>query len=168
MEVGGVLRKLIASSPKELACDLEEGLLVLLSGVMEVAGSQALGSVTFVLQALDAMPGDDSEEEDGESYYSDEEGDEEVSPDLAGRGIGECGRVQLSESMWRRAVPDDLLEKYRQSMKSTGGVGDIQGVGVAEMLESLVEGGSLRRVPKSMGASGKARVIPKIVKNAAS
>ena len=36
------------------------------------------------------------------------------------------------------------------------------------MLESLVEGGSLRRVPKSMGASGKARVIPKIVKNAAS
>ena len=29
------------------------------------------------------------------------------------------------------------------------------------MLESLVEGGSLRRVPKSMGASGKARVIPK-------
>ena len=29
------------------------------------------------------------------------------------------------------------------------------------MLESLVEGGSLRRVPQSMGASGKARVIPK-------
>ena len=29
------------------------------------------------------------------------------------------------------------------------------------MLESLVVGGSLRRVPKSMSASGKARVIPK-------
>ena len=95
-----------------------------------------------------------------ESYYSDEEGEEEVSPDLAGRGIGECGRVQLSESLWRRAVPDDLLEKYREWMKDTGGVGDSKGVGVAEMLESLVEGGSLRRVPQSMGASGKARVIP--------
>ena len=68
-----MLRKLIASSPKELACDLEEGLLVLLSGVMEVAGSQALGSVTSILHALDAMPGGDWEEEDGESYYSDEE-----------------------------------------------------------------------------------------------
>ena len=29
------------------------------------------------------------------------------------------------------------------------------------MLDSLVDGGSLRRVPKSMGALGKARVIPK-------
>ena len=161
VDVGGVLQELIASSPKELACDLEEGLLVLLSGVMEVAGSQALGSVTSVLQALDAMPGDDWEEEDEESYYSDEEGDEEVNPDLGGRGIGECGRVQLSESLWRRVVPDDLWEKYRKWMKTTGGVGDSKGVGVAEMLESLVEGGSLRRVPKLMGASGKARVIPK-------
>ena len=42
-----------------------------------------------------------------------------------------------------------------------GGVGDSKGVGVTEMLESLVEGGSLRRVPRSLGASGKARVIPK-------
>ena len=161
VEVGGVPRKLIASSPKELECDLEEGLLVLLSGVMEVAGSQAFGAMTSVLQALHAMPGDDLEDKDEESYYSDEEGDEEVSPDLAGRGIGECGRVQLSELLWRRAVPDDLLEKYREWMKATGGVGDSKGVGVAEMLESPVEGGSLRRVPKSMGASGKARVIPK-------
>ena len=42
-----------------------------------------------------------------------------------------------------------------------GGVGDSKGVGVTEMLESLVEGGSLRRVSQSLGASGKARVIPK-------
>ena len=68
--------------------------------------------MTSVLQALDAMPGGDWQDEDEESYYSNEEGDEEVSPDLAGRGIGEYGRVQLSESLWRRAVPDDLLEKY--------------------------------------------------------
>ena len=101
IEVGGVLKKLIVSSPKELARDLEEGVLVLLSGVMEVAGDQAVESVTSVLQALDAMPGDDWEEEDEESYYSDEEGDEEVNPELAGRGIGECGRVQFSESLWR-------------------------------------------------------------------
>ena len=59
IEVGGVLQKLIASSPTELARDLEEGILVLLSGVMELAGDQALGSVTSVLQALDAMPGND-------------------------------------------------------------------------------------------------------------
>ena len=124
VEVGGVLHKLIASSPKELECDLEEGLLVLLSGVMEVAGSQALGAVTSVLRTLDAIPGDDWEDEDEESYYSDEEGDEEVSPDLAGRGIGECGRVQLSESLWRRAVLDDLLlEKYREWVKETAGLG---------------------------------------------
>ena len=32
---------------------------------------------------------------------------------------------------------------------------------MTEMLESLPEGGSLRRVPRSLGASGKARVIPK-------
>ena len=62
----------------------------LLSGVMEVAGSQALGALTSVLHALDAMPGDEWEDEDEKSYYSDEDGDEEVSPDLAGRGIGEC------------------------------------------------------------------------------
>ena len=37
-------------------------------------------------------------------------------------------------------MPDDLLEKYREWMKETGGVGDSKGVGVAEMLESLVEG----------------------------
>ena len=91
---------------------MEEGLLLLLSGVMEVAGSQALGAMTSVLQALDAMPRDEWEDEDEESYYYDEEGEEDVSPDLAGRGIGECGRVQLNESPWRRAVPDDLFEKY--------------------------------------------------------
>ena len=141
IEVSGVLQKLIVSSPKELASDLEEGVLVLLSGVMEVAGDQAVGSVTCVPQALDAMPGDDWEEEDEESYYSDDEGDKEVSPHLARRGIGEC--VQLSESPWRRAVPDDLLEKYREWMRTTGGLGESKGVGVAEMLESLVEGGSL-------------------------
>ena len=42
-----------------------------------------------------------------------------------------------------------------------GGVGDSKGEGVPEMLESLVEAGSLRRVPRSLVASGKARVIPK-------
>ena len=64
IEVSGVLQNLVVSSPKELASDLEEGVLVLLSGVMEVVGAQAVGSVTSVLQALDAMPGDDWEEEE--------------------------------------------------------------------------------------------------------
>ena len=131
VDVGGVLWKLIASGPKQLARDLEEGVLVLLSGVMAVVGSQAAGSVTSILQALDAMPGYDWEEEDEESYYSDEEGDEEANLDLAGRGIGECGRVQLDESLWRRGVPDDLLEKYRQWMKTFGGVEGSKGVAVA-------------------------------------
>ena len=120
-EIGGVLIKLVDSSPKALEHDLEEGLLVLLSGLMEVAGSQAVGALASVLQALDAMPGDEWEDEDEESYTSDEDGEEDVSPDLAGRGIGECGRVQLSESLWSRAVPDDLLEKYREWLKETGG-----------------------------------------------
>ena len=103
LEIGGVLKRLVDSSPKALENDLEEGLLVLLSGVMEVAGSQA---------ALDAMPGDEWEDEDEERYYCDEDGEEDVNPDLAGKGIGECRRVQLSESPWSRAVPDDLLDKY--------------------------------------------------------
>ena len=157
LEIGGVLKRLVDSSPKGLENDLEEGLLVLLS----VAGSQAVGALASVLQALDAMPGDKWEDEDEESYYSDEDGEEDVNPDLAGKGIGECGRVQLSESLWSRAVPDDLLDKYRNWLKETEGVGDSKGVGVAEMLESLLEGGSLRRVSQSLGASGKARVIPK-------
>ena len=161
LEVGRVLKRLVESSPKALENDLEEGLLVLLSGVMEVAGSQAVGALASVLQALDAMPGNEWEDEDEESYYSDEDGEEDANPDMAGKGIGECGRVQLSESLWSRAVPDDLLHKYRHWLKETGGgVGDSKGVGVAEMLESLVEGGSLRRVSQSLGASGKARVIP--------
>ena len=120
VQIGGVLQKLIDSSPKALESDLEEGLLVLLSGVMEVAGSKALGALTSVLQAVDAMPGYEWEDEDEESYYSDEDGEEDLCPDLAGRGIGECGRVQLSESLWRRAVPDDSLEKYRKWLKDTG------------------------------------------------
>ena len=93
LEVGGVLKRLVDSSPKALENDLEEGLLVLLSGVMEVAGSQAVGALASVLQALDAMPGDEWEDEDEESYYSDEDGEEDVNPDV-GKGIGECGRVQ--------------------------------------------------------------------------
>ena len=161
LEFGGVPKRLVDSSPKALENDLEEGLLVLLSGVMEVAGSQAVGALASVLQALDAMQGDEWEDEDEESYYFDEDGEEDVNPDLAGKGIGECGRVKHSESLWSRAVPDDLLDKYRNWLKKTGGVGDSKGVGVAEMLESLVEGASLRRVSQSLGASGKARVIPK-------
>ena len=135
--------------------------MVLLSGVMEVAGSQAVGALASVLQALDAIPRDEWEDEDEESYYSDEDGEEDVKPNLAGKGIGECGRVQLNASLWSTAVPDNLLDKYQNWLKETGVVGDSKGVGVAEMLESLVEGGSLRQVSESLGASGKARVIPK-------
>ena len=80
-----------------------------------------MGTLASVRQALDAMPGDDWEDEDEESYYYDEDGEEDVSPDMAGRGIGECGRVQLSESLWSRDEPDDLLEKYREWLKERGG-----------------------------------------------
>ena len=45
LEIGGVMKKLVNSSPKALEHDLEEGLLVLLSGVMEPAGSQAEGAL---------------------------------------------------------------------------------------------------------------------------
>ena len=123
LEIGGVLKKMVDSSPKALEHDLEKGLLGFLSGIMEVAGSQALGTLVSVLQALHAMPGDDWEDEDEDCYYPDEDGDADVSPDLAGRGIGECGRVQLSESLWSRAVADDLLEKCREWLKEWGGGG---------------------------------------------
>ena len=45
LEIGGALKRLVDSSPKALENDLEEGLLVLLSGVMEVAGSRAVGAL---------------------------------------------------------------------------------------------------------------------------
>ena len=62
-------------------------------------------------------------DEDEESYYLDEDGEEDVNPDLAGKVIGECGRVQLGDSLWSRAVPDDLLDKCRNLLKDTGGGG---------------------------------------------
>ena len=39
LEIGGVVKRLVDPSPKAMENDLEEGLLLLLSGVMEVAGS---------------------------------------------------------------------------------------------------------------------------------
>ena len=93
LEIGGVLKKMVDSSPKALEHNLEDGLLVLLSGVIEVVGSQAVVALASVVQALDAMPREDWGDEDEEGYYFDEDGEEDVSPDLAIRGTGECGRV---------------------------------------------------------------------------
>ena len=75
----------------------------------------------------------------------------------AGKGIGECGAVQLSTSLWDRTIPSDVLSGYVSWMKSSSGVAE-RGVGPVEMLSNLVVGGSLK---KEGGLLGKVRDIPK-------
>ena len=71
----------------------------------------------------------------------------EVHTKTTGKGIGECGALRLSKSLWHRAVPSDLLDRSLGWMKASGGrgVGESKAVGLVEMLGSLVEGGSLKR-----------------------
>ena len=73
--------------------------------------------------------------------------------------------MQISRAMWHRSVPKDLLGKFKQWLEVTGGVGTSKGKGLPEMLDSIVEGGSLVRrdaaKPDDVTLSRKARVISK-------
>ena len=109
LEIGGVVKRLVDPSPKALENDVEEGLLLLLSGVMEVAGSQAVGALASVLQALDAIRGDEWEDEDEESYYSDEDGEEDVNRDRRAKAlesvegwssVNRCGAERCRTTCW--------------------------------------------------------------------
>ena len=62
---------------------------------------------------------------------------------LAAKGIGACGNVELSRSLWDVAVPWNLLPKYKHWLRDSGGVGESSGVGLPEMLQSLVAEGCL-------------------------
>ena len=137
---------------------LQAGALILMAGGAALAGTEDVRSIAELLQSEAAVADGRWEEEEVDSYYWDEDGDKEVNTETVGKGIGECGAVKLSKSLWDRTLPSDLLSAYVKRMKSSAGVGEITGVGVVKMLSSLVEGGSLKR---RGGALGKVRVIPK-------
>ena len=95
-----------------------------------------------------------------ESYYDDEEL-EPVSLKLARRGIGEVGKVEMADSIWRRCVPGDMLRKYQAwDKKYASGIPMVDCPAVGDMLGSIREAGPLKRCSAARGTS-KARVIPK-------
>ena len=90
-----------------------------------------------------AEKGIDLEHED--SYYNDEEEQEGVDPTIAARSLGPVGYVRLQNTLWSRYVPSNLQEKYREWKERSGGVGPFDGVGVSEMLDTLVRDGALSK-----------------------
>ena len=64
---------------------------------------RGLGRLT---QALATISEEGLSQASEESYYDDEEL-EPVSPKLARRGIGDVGKVEMADSIWRRCVPGD-------------------------------------------------------------
>ena len=63
-------------------------------------------------QALTTISEEGLNQASEESYY-DEEELEPVSLKLARRGIGEVGKVEMADTIWRRCVPGDLLRTYQ-------------------------------------------------------
>ena len=95
-----------------------------------------------------------------ESYY-DKEVLESVSLKLARRGIGEVGKVEMADTIWRRCVPGDLLRTYQAwDEKYAGGIPAVDCPAVGDMLSSIREPGPLKGCSTARGNS-KARVIPK-------
>ena len=82
-------------------------------------------------------------EEEEYACYSDEENPEEVDVSVAAKGIGACGIMELSGSLWDRAVPQDLLPQYKHWLRKSGRVGESSVVGLPETLRSLVAEGCL-------------------------
>ena len=78
------------------------------------------------MECLECLPGDDWEEEDDDTCYSDEEEDGEVDPTIASKGRGECSRVQLSKELWGHCVPACLLDKYKGYLCRFGGWGGVR------------------------------------------
>ena len=94
-----------------------------------------------------------TEPDEDESYYSDEECEDDVKPEVAAKVAGQIGNVLLHESLSSRCVSKDLKGKYENGMEQTAGVGTWTDVGVREMLCALVRDGAL--LPRGGGGGGK-------------
>ena len=111
-------------------------------------------------QALTTISKEGLSQASEESYY-DEEELEPVSLKLARRCIGEVGKVEILDTIWRRCVPGDLLRTYQASdEKYASGIPVVDCPAVGDMLSSIREAGPLKNYSAATGTS-KAGVIPK-------
>ena len=63
------------------------------------------------------------DQDEGDSYYNDEECEDDVNPEVAAKGAGKIGSVALHESLWSRCVPENLKDKYESGMTEARGGG---------------------------------------------
>ena len=76
--------------------------------------------------------------------------------------VWQSAAKRLSKALWDRCAPNDLLGNYKKWLCESGGVGNSSGIGLLEMLDSLVDTSSLKRCGnQGGGGSGRACVIPK-------
>ena len=96
-------------------------------------------------QALTTISEEGLREASEESYY-DEEELEPVSLDFARRGIGEVGKLEMADTIWRRCVPGDLLCTYQAwDKKYASGIPVVDCPAVGDMLSNVREAGPLKR-----------------------
>ena len=117
-----------------------------------------------LMQALATISEEGLSQACEESYYDDEEL-EPVSLKRARRGIGEVGKVEMANSIWRRCVPGDVLHTYQAWDEKYGnGIPMVDCPAVGDMLSPIGEAGPLKRCSAARGTS-KARVIPQNSQN---
>ena len=116
--------------------------------------------------ALRLMEAKGLEDDHQDSYYE-EVPQGKVDPAVAAKGLGEAGRVKVAETLWRKMVRADLLQKYKAFLGENRARGAAapkvgpQGP-LREMLESIrtVTNGAKRTVESP---STTAFLIPKNV-----
>ena len=75
------------------------------------------------------------------------------------------GLSAIKPSPWNRTIPSGLIERYREWLAQSSGLRESEGVGLPEMLSSLVEGGSLHCGSKDGGCQAKLMYSRKTMKN---
>ena len=93
---------------------MSEAVSQLVSGICDAAGMGTSETVPVVVGCLTELAEKGIDQEDEESYYSDEEDDGEVNPTVAARGLGHVGNVPIAESLWSRCVLGDPRDRYRR------------------------------------------------------
>ena len=69
-----------------------------------------------------------------------------MSLKLARRGVGEVGKVEIADSIWRRCVPGNLLRTYQAwDKKYANGIPMVDCPAVGDMLSPIREAGPLKR-----------------------
>ena len=86
----------------------------LVLGICDAAGAGAAKTILVVVGCLSELAEKGVDQEDEESYYSEEEDHGEVDPAVAARGLGQVGNVPIAETLWSRYVPEDLRSRYQK------------------------------------------------------